>query len=73
MPDYALTPEFLTTFAVFTACLAGVGTLAWLEKRPRVSLQPRMLPTTPLMLAAGFVGLLALVHLLNLAGVHTGR
>ena len=73
MPDYALTPEFLTTFAVFTACLGGVGALAWLEKRPRVSLQPRMLPTTPLLLAAGFVGLLALVHLLNLAGVHTGR
>ncbi len=73
MPDYALTPEFLTTFVIFAACLSGVGGLAWLEKRPRVSLQPQLIPTTPLMLAAGFVGLLALVHLLNLAGVVTGR
>jgi hypothetical protein len=73
MPAYTLTPEFITTFVIFLACLAGVGALAWLEKRPRVNLQPRLLPTTPLMLAAGFVGLLALVHMLNLAGVHTGR
>ncbi|MBL8791389.1 MAG: hypothetical protein JNM45_12920 [Rhizobiales bacterium] len=61
------------TFALFAASVAGLGSLAWLEKRPRDKLQPRLLPTTPLMLVAGFVALLALVHLVNLAGVHTGR
>jgi len=73
MPNLPATPEFIVTFAVFAMCASGVGGLAWLEKRPRDSLQPRLLPTTPLMLGVGFVGLLALVHLLNLAGVHTGR
>jgi len=73
MPDHLLTLEFFITFLVFAAALVGVGTLAWLEKRPRDSLSPRLLPTTPLMLVAGFVGLLALVHLVNLAGVVTGR
>ncbi len=73
MPSLPLTPEFIVTFIVFLACLTGVGSLAWLEKRPRDSLSPRLLPTTPLMLVVGFVGILALVHLVNLAGVHTGR
>lgn len=73
MPEHLPTLEFVITFLVFTASLAGVGTLAWLEKRPRDSLSPRLLPTTPLMMAAGFVALMALVHLVNLAGVVTGR
>ena len=73
MPSLILTPEFIITFLIFAACLGGIGALAWLEKRPRDSLTPRLLPTTPLMLAVGFVGLLALVHLVNLAGVVTGR
>lgn len=73
MPEHLLTLEFALTFLVFTGCLVGVGLLAWLEKRPRDSLSPRLLPTTPMMMAAGFVGLMALVHLVNLAGVHTGR
>ena len=73
MPNLPLTPEFIVTFLVFATCLGVVGLLAWLEKRPRATLQPRLFPTTPVMLVVGFVGLLALVHLVNLAGVHTGR
>lgn len=73
MPIHLLNPEFIITFLVFAASLCGVGALVWLEKRPRDSLTPRLLPTTPMMMAVGFVGLLALVHLVNLAGVHTGR
>ena len=73
MPIHLLNPEFIITFLVFAAALGGVGTLAWLETRPRDSLSPRLLPTTALMMAVGFVGLLALVQLVNLAGVHTGR
>jgi hypothetical protein len=30
-------------------------------------------PATPVMLFSGIVALLALVHLVNLLGVHTGR
>ena len=73
MPSHLLNPEFIITFLVFFGSIVGVGLLAWLEKRPRDSLAPKLLPTTPLMLVMGFVGILALVHMLNLAGVHTGR
>lgn len=73
MPAHVLTSEFIVTFSIFALCAAGVGGLAWLEKRPRQGLQPRLLPTTPLLLVVGFVGLLALVHMVNLAGIHTGR
>jgi hypothetical protein len=73
MSTIVLTPEFIMTFLLFMGAVAGVGLLVWVEKRPRDTLQPRLLPTTPLILSIGFVGLLALVHLVNLAGVHTGR
>ena len=73
MPNFSLSPEFIITFLLFAGAAGGVGGLAWLEKRPRTGLQPRLLPTTPLILIIGFVGIMALVHLLNLAGVHTGR
>jgi uncharacterized iron-regulated membrane protein len=65
--------ELWMTVAILLACLAAIGTLSWLERRPRTSLTPRLLPTTPLLLAAGFIGLLALVHLVNIFGIHTGR
>lgn len=65
--------EFAITVAVFAACAAIVGTLAWLERRPRKSLSPRLIPTTPLILIFGFIGLLALVHLANMYGIHTGN
>jgi amino acid transporter len=73
MPHSILTFEFITTFLLFLGCFAVAGTMAWLERRPKESLAPRLLPATPIMLVAGFVGLLALVHLLNLSGVQTGR
>lgn len=65
--------EFIITLAIFLACAAIVGTLAWLERRPRTSLTPRLIPTTPVLLIFGFIGLLALVHLANMYGIHTGR
>ena len=70
----ALNPlEFWLTLGVFLACAGIVGSMAWLERRPRHSFEPRLLPTTPVLLVFGFFGLLALVHLLNLYGIHTGR
>ena len=65
--------EFLITLALFLACAAIVGALGWLERRPRKDLTPRLIPTTPILLVFGFVGLLALVHLLNMYGIHTGN
>ena len=65
--------EFLITLALFLACAAIVGVLGWLERRPRKDLTPRLIPTTPVLLVFGFVGLLALVHLLNMYGIHTGN
>jgi hypothetical protein len=44
-----------------------------LERRPREKLEPRLIPTTPMIILFAFIGLLALVHLANLYGIHTGR
>lgn len=68
-----LTPQFLITLLVLVAALAAVVRMVVLEKRPRSDLNPRLIPTTPVMIASGFVALLAFIHLVNLVGVHTGR
>lgn len=73
MPPVPDPTELWLTLGAFLACAAIVGLMAWLERRPRRSLDPRLLPTTPILLLFGFIGLLALVHLLNLYGIHTGR
>jgi hypothetical protein len=65
--------ELWMTVAILLACIAAAAFLSWLERRPRTSLTPRLIPTTPLLLSAGFIGLLALVHLVNIFGIHTGR
>jgi ABC-type Mn2+/Zn2+ transport system permease subunit len=66
-------PEAWITAGLFAAGLALIACMVWLERRPRTKLDPLLLPTTPFMFAGGLVALLALVHLLNLAGIHTGR
>ena len=73
MLDLFANSEFAITIAIFIACAAIVGVLAWLERRPRTSLTPRMIPTTPVILIFGFIGLLALVHLANMYGIQTGN
>ena len=73
MFDLASNFEFLATLAVLVGCLALVGYVSWLGRRPRKSLTPRLIPTTPVLFVAVFIALLALVHLANLIGVHTGR
>jgi hypothetical protein len=66
-------PETWITCGLLAAGLVVVAAMVWLERRPRQTLDPLLLPTTPIMFAGGLVAMLALVHLLNLAGVHTGR
>ena len=68
-----LTPQFLITFVVLVAALLVIARMIVLEKRPRKDFNPRLIPTTPVMIISGFVAILALLHLVNLTGVHTGR
>ncbi len=65
--------EFWITIGVFLLSAGMIAFLSWLERRPRKSLNPRLIPTTPVIILFGFIGLLALVHLANLYGIHTGR
>ncbi len=68
-----LTPQFALTLLVLMAALLLTARMIILEKRPRKDLNPRLIPTTPVMIASGFVALLAFIHLINLVGIHTGR
>lgn len=65
--------QFWITVGVFLLSAALIAYLSWLERRPRQSLEPRLIPTTPVIIIFAFIGLLALVHLANLYGIHTGR
>jgi hypothetical protein len=65
--------ELSFTFGGLALGVAVVGGMAWLERRPRKSLEPRLVPTTPIMFLGAFVSLVAVIHLVNLYGVHTGR
>ena len=65
--------ELSFTFGGLALGVCVVGLMAWLERRPRKSLDPRLFPTTPIMFIGAFVSLVAVVHLVNLYGVHTGR
>jgi hypothetical protein len=69
MPD----TESAITLAFLAAGLALTGLMAWLERRPRQDLETRLLPTTPFMFLGIVTSILALVHLLNLWGIRTGR
>jgi hypothetical protein len=65
--------QFILTLFVLVAALAVIVRMIVLERRPRSDLKPRLIPTTPVLLVSGFIALLALIHLVNLAGIHTGR
>ena len=58
-----LTAEFWISIGVLLSGAGLVGWMAWLEKHPRKSLEPRLVPTTAIMLIGGLVFLLALFHL----------
>ena len=67
------TPEFATTAGILAAAAAVAGAMVWVERRPRDITRPRLLPTTPILFVSMFVGLVALIHIVNLLGVQTGR
>jgi hypothetical protein len=68
-----ISTQMIVTLGVLAASAGTAGAMVILEKRPRRDLKPRLIPTTPILIAAGFVTVLAVVHLVNLLGVHTGR
>jgi len=65
--------EMTITLGALAAGLAIAGLAVWAERRPRDSLDPRLIPTTPIMFVGVLMVLLALVHLMTLFGVQTGR
>ena len=65
--------EISLTYGGLALGLALVGIMVWLERRPRKSLDPRMVPTTPLMFLGAFICIIAVVHIVNSLGIHTGR
>lgn len=65
--------EMSFTFGALAMGLALVLTMVWLERRPRKSLDPHLVPTTLFMFMGAFVCLIAVIHLANLFGIHTGR
>ena len=73
MPSDLSPAEFWITMSALAAGFGLAAAMAILERRPRKSINPRLIPTTPVMFVGVLVGLMALVHLLNLSGIHTGR
>ena len=65
--------EMSFTYVGLAIGLALVAVMVWLEKRPRKTLDPRLVPTTPLMFVGAFICLVAVVHIVNSLGIHTGR
>ncbi|HLA02636.1 MAG TPA: hypothetical protein VJ019_07725 [Aestuariivirga sp.] len=65
--------EMSLTYGGLALGLALVAIMVWIESRPRKSLDPRLVPTTPLMFVGAFICLVAVVHIVNSLGIHTGR
>ena len=60
------------TIVTALALVFGLGLTAYAaisERRPRKSLNPRLIPTTPLMFVGVIIALLALLHFATIAGV----
>jgi hypothetical protein len=65
--------EMSLTYGGLALGLALVAIMVWIERRPRKSLEPGLVPTTPLMFLGAFICLVAVVHIVNTLGIHTGR
>jgi len=73
MPANLDPTEFWFTLSALVFGAALTALMAWLERRPRKDFSTRLFPTTPFLFIGVAIALLALVHLLNLEGIHTGR
>lgn len=68
-----ITVGMLLTYGGLAFGVGLVAIMAWLEKRPRKSLDPKLVPTTPLMFLGAFICLVAVIHIVNSFGIHTGK
>jgi hypothetical protein len=68
-----ITVGMLLTYGGLAFGAGLVAIMAWLERRPRKTLTPRMVPTTPLMFLGAFICLIAVIHIVNSYGIQTGR
>jgi hypothetical protein len=68
-----ITVGMLLTYGGLAFGVGLVAIMVWLEKRPRKSLDPKLVPTTPLMFLGAFICLIAVIHIVNTFGIHTGR
>ena len=70
---FDLTPDLVITLAAI-ALFGGLFALAsHRAAKPADPLNPRLVPWRPIIIISGFAMLVAIVHLLNLFGVETGR
>ena len=60
---------WIITIAAFVGGLGLAGAMARRERLPRDDMMPSMIPTTPVMFAGFIIALLALAHMLVLAGI----
>jgi hypothetical protein len=65
--------EELVTGVALVFGLGLVAAMIVLERRPRTSLNPRLIPTTPVMFVGIIIAVLALMHFLTIAGIRPGR
>ncbi|MDO8353194.1 MAG: hypothetical protein Q7T14_07000 [Aestuariivirga sp.] len=68
-----ITVGTLLTYGGLAFGVGLVAVMAWLEKRPRKTLDPKLVPTTPLMFLGAFICLIAVIHIVNSFGIQTGR
>ena len=60
---------WIITIVAFFGGLGLALAMARKEKTPRAEIMPSMIPTTPVMFAGFIIALLALAHMLVLAGI----
>ena len=65
--------EMSLTYGGLALGVALVAVMAWIEKRPRKTLEPSLVPTTPLMFLGAFICLVAVVHTANSFAIQTGN
>lgn len=67
------TTEFWVTLVFLAGAAAIIGWMGWLEKQPKTKLEPRLFPTTLVMVAALVVALFAGFHMIDLVKPVLGR
>jgi uncharacterized membrane protein len=64
--------HLIVTIAILTGCIGLAVYGSWKAGQPWDESNPRIVPWRLVMVLSVFAGILALVHLINLAGLETG-